>query len=179
MYLGSDAPGMYDEEDHPLLSADGYWIYIGGQPVPYEAKEAVSTSEGIVYKGTARALLNDEEEIILDIEWEPVNENTGDAITGKVAGYRFADNNSFFLEKGTYELKPGETIRFLFDYYDEQGKLIESKPYGSSIRVTTMSALKLQDRHLGECDLKYGLILTDAFQRDFATEMLETHITAE
>lgn len=175
-YLGTDEAGMLDENDRPLVSTDGYWIHIGNQLISYETKDAVSTDEGVVYKGTTRALLNDSREIILDIEWEPVNDDTADEVTGKITGYEFADNESFFMEKGKYELKPGDTIRFIFDYYNEEGKLIKSEPYGKSIVVTSMSALKVNDRYLGECDLKYGIILIDAYQRSFATEMLESHI---
>ncbi len=178
-YLGTDEAGMLDENDRPLVSTDGYWIHIGNQLISYEAKNAVSTGEGIVYKGTTRALLNDGREIILDIEWEPINDDTDIEVTGTITGYEFADNESFFLEKGKHELKPGETIRFLFDYYDEQGKLIKSEPYGNPIVVTSMSALKVTDKYLGECDLKYGIILIDAYQRSFATEMLESHIPAK
>ena len=177
-YLGTDEAGMLDENDRPLVSTDGYWIHVGNQLISYETKDAVSTDEGVVYKGTTRALLNDSREIILDIEWEPVNDDTADEVTGKITGYEFADNESFFMEKGKYELKPGDTIRFIFDYYNEEGKLIKSEPYGKSIVVTSMSALKVNDRYLGECDLKYGIILIDAYQRSFATEMLESHIPA-
>ena len=176
--LGTDEAGMLDENDRPLVSTDGYWIHVGNQLISYETKDAVSTDEGVVYKGTTRALLNDSREIILDIEWEPVNDDTADEVTGKIIGYEFADNESFFMEKGKYELKPGDTIRFIFDYYNEEGKLIKSEPYGKSIVVTSMSALKVNDRYLGECDLKYGIILIDAYQRSFATEMLESHIPA-
>ncbi|MBP5279487.1 MAG: hypothetical protein J6Z03_03305, partial [Erysipelotrichaceae bacterium] len=176
-YLGMDVPGMRDENDHPLVSTDGYWIHIGNQLICYEAKDSVDTSDGIIYTGTSRALLNDTAEIILNIEWEPINEDTGDEVYGKVTGYEFAADENGYMEKGTFELKPGDKISFLFDYYDEQGKLIKSETYGSPIRITSMSALRVEDRFIGECDLKYGVILKDVYQRLFETELLESHIT--
>ena len=176
-YLGKDVPGMIDVNDRPLLSTDGFWVYINNHLICYEASDAVTSEDGVVYKGTTKALLNDSVEIILDIRWKPVNDETGQYVTGEVAGYRLAGNDSFHLEKGDHELKPGERIRFLFDYYDEDGKLIKTEPYGGTIIVTSMSNLRVRDRHLDECDLKYGIVLSDAYQRTFATEMIESHIT--
>ena len=75
------------------------------------------------------------------------------------------------------EIKPGESLQFLFDYYDEDGKLIKTDVYGQVIRVTTMDTLKVEDKPLGECDLRYGITLTDVYQRTFVTDMVESHIT--
>ncbi|MBR5341957.1 MAG: hypothetical protein IK151_08560 [Erysipelotrichaceae bacterium] len=175
-YLGIDVAGMLDENDRPLLSTDGYWIHINNQVISYEADDVLTDDSGTIYKGTSKALLNDEKEIILDIEWNPVTDDSDQNITGRVTGYKFVNNDSFFMEKGKQELKPGETITFIFDYYDEEGKLIKSEPYGKKIRVTTMSDLKVEDKPLSTCDLKYGLVMTDAYQRIFATELVESHI---
>ena len=40
-----------------------------------------------------------------------------------------------------------------------------------------MDSLRVEDKHLKECDLRYGIVLTDIYQRTFATEMVESHIT--
>ena len=175
-YLGSDVAGMLDENDRPLLSTDGYWIHINNQLIAYEMGDVITDDSGTIYKGTTRAMLNDEQEIILDIEWDPIAYDSDQNVIGRVTGYNFADNDDFFMEKGKQELKPGETITFIFDYYDEAGNLIKSEPYGRKIIVTTMADLKVEDRPLGTCDLKYGLIMTDAYQRIFATELVESHI---
>ncbi len=94
-----------------------------------------------------------------------------------MTGYTLADNENAHMEKGTLELKPGQSLQFIFDYYDEQGNLIKSEPYGKTVRVTSMDALKVEDKPLEECDLKYGIVLTDVYQRTFATELIETHIS--
>ena len=80
------------------------------------------------------------------------------------------------MEKGLQEIKPGDTLQFLFDYYDEEGKLIKTEVYGNKVHASSMAALKVEDKPLGECDLRYGIILTDVYQRDFVTEMIESHI---
>ena len=175
-YLGRDVAGSLDENDHPMISTDGTWIHINDQLVCYEAEPAVSGDEGVTYKGTVKAMLNDETKIILKIEWDPITEDTGLEVYGHVVGYTFADNETSYMEKGLQEIKPGDTLQFLFDYYDEEGKLIKTEVYGNKVHASSMAALKVEDKPLGECDLRYGIILTDVYQRDFVTEMIESHI---
>ena len=81
-------------------------------------------------------MLNDEKEIFLQIEWDPVTEDTENDIKGHVTGYYNADNSVSFMEKGLKEVGP-----------------------------------------LDECDLRYGIILTDVYRRQFVTEMIGSHIT--
>ena len=81
------------------------------------------------------------------------------------------------MEKGLKEVGPGDTLQFLFDYYDEEGKLIRTEVYGSKVLTSSMSALNVEDRPLDECDLRYGIILTDVYRRQFVTEMIGSHIT--
>ena len=176
-YLGNDTPGAYDEEGHPVVSTDGTRIHINNVLAPYEVGNTVESEKGTIYKGTVKALMDGKTNIILDIEWDPIDENTGVDISGHVTGYTLADNENAHMEKGTLELKPGQSLQFIFDYYDEQGNLIKSEPYGKTVRVTSMDALKVEDKPLEECDLKYGIVLTDVYQRTFATELIETHIS--
>lgn len=176
-YLGHDVAGARDEEDHPMVSSDGTWIFIGNQLVCYEEEPAVTSEAGVIYKGTVKAMLNGDTKVILSIEWDPITEETGDEIEGHVTGYRLADEEASFMSKGMQEIKPGESLQFLFDYYDEDGKLIKTDVYGQVIRVTTMDTLKVEDNPLGECDLRYGITLTDVYQRTFVTDMVESHIT--
>ena len=175
-YLGQDVPGALDEKDHPMASTDGTWIHINNELVSYEKQAPVETEEGIIHKGTVKARLNDKDDILLQIEWEPITEDTPNDIKGSVKGYTFLDNSEPFREKGTLELSPGDKLRFLFDVYDESGKLIETQVSDKSIRVRRMNALTVSDKPLGECDIRYGIKLTDVFQRDFVTEMLEVHL---
>ncbi len=174
-YLGHDVPGALDADNHPMISNDGTWIHINGQLVAYEADTAVKTEQGVVYKGTVKAKV-DGEEVILYIEWDPITDETGVEVEGHVVGYRSTASETPFMEKGLEEIKPGQTVEFLFDYYDENGKLLKTEPYGPKLRPSSMAAMKVTDKKLGECDLRYGITITDVYERQFVTEYVEAHI---
>ena len=48
--------------------------------------------------------------------------------------------------------------------------------YGKKVRVLRDGALSVKDEPFGECDLQFGGMLTDIYQRTFLTETLETHV---
>ena len=173
-YLGEDVPGALDENDHPMASTDGTWIHIGNSLVCYEAQMPVETEMGVIYKGTVKARLNGKDDILLQIEWEPISEDTPREITGRVKGYTFLDDTEAHREKGIQELSPGDSLRFLFDIYDANGEFVETQLYGQSVRVTKMENLIVSDKPLGVCEVRYGIHLKDIFQRDFVTDMIDT-----
>ena len=80
------------------------------------------------------------------------------------------------MEKGMRTLEPGETLDFLFDFYDEEGKLIKTETSGSTYRVIKPENVTVSDQSLGKCTLQHGIVLTDAYQRKFQTQMVETEV---
>ena len=175
-YLGMDYAGKTDEDGHPMISTDGTWISIGGQPIFYEPGEIRETENGTIFTGISKAMLNGKTEIILQIEWSPVTKDSDTQPVGRVVGYREADNELGYMLKGLSQFETGETLDFLFDYYDEEGKLIETKTSGSTYRVIAPDDITVSDEPLGQCTLKHGIILTDVYQRVFQSEMVETVI---
>ena len=135
----------------------------------------MKTDKGVVYKGTVKAKV-DGEEVTLYIEWDPITDETGVEVEGHVVGYRSNSGQTTFMEKGMEEIKPGQTVEFLFDYYDESGNLVKTEAYGPKLRPSSMAAMKVSDEKLGECDLRYGITITDVYQRKFVTEYVEAHI---
>ena len=93
-----------------------------------------------------------------------------------MTGYDLVEDEFAFMSKGTQKLNAGDKIDFLFDYYDEEGKLISTEPYGKSIYVRTMDKLDVADRELEDCDIGFLGRLTDAYQRELYTEVVEAHI---
>ena len=174
-YLGSDYPGMYDEDGHPMISADGYWVKVGGRTVCYEMTGFREESVGTVYTGYVKALLNEAEEILLCIEWVPESEGS-DSLRGRIAGYEFADDEDAYMERGRNQLKPGEKLEFLFEYYDEEGNFLAKQTDGTPLRVLSPGRLAVTDGPLGSCVLHHGIVLTDVYQRTFESQMTETII---
>jgi hypothetical protein len=88
------------------------------------------------------------------------------------------DEMEAFTEKGLMQFRTGDSIQFLFDYYDDEGNVVsDEEPYGSRLLVTKPENLKVTDAPLGECDIQFGGVLTDIYQREIMTEVVEAHIT--
>jgi hypothetical protein len=152
------------------------WVHIGGELVCYETTVPKDTEEGVIYHGTAKARLNGEEEIQLLIEWEPVSEVTTQPANGRITGYYSLEEEHPFMKKGANVLESGDTLDFLFDYYDEQGEYIKTEAYGNTVRVISMDRLTVRDEPLPAGEVQYFGILTDAFQRELMTETVTASV---
>lgn len=180
-YLGSDYIGSEDEGGYPLITMDENWVHVGGQMVCYEAEPVRETDEGDVYTGNVRARLNDMMDITLHIEWDPSDENADTPETGHVTGYEYdyGEGLENFLDqyfedkKNMRNLKAGDTIQFMFDYYDKEGKLIRTEPAGGKIRVTKQERIKVTDEPIGSGEIVFNGVLTDVYQRVMTTEQIE------
>lgn len=175
-YLGSQHIGGTDAEGHPLVDMDDTWIHMNGRLVSYESKVVRETDDGVVYTGDVKARLNDEEDILIHIEWNPVKDGSEEEFIGKITGYELVNDENAFMKKGSEQLEYGDRIDFLFDYYDNEGKLVKTEKYGRSLIVTKQGDLKVSEEPLEECDIEFLGILTDVYQRDILTETLEAHI---
>lgn len=178
-YLGKDHVGGEDENGNPTIVMDEKWVHIGGELVCYEAEPVKETKEGDVYSGKVRARLNDEEDIMLMIEWDLEDDETKDIETGHVTGYYELGSDLFtsiFNTRGTDTLKTGDEIQFIFDTCDEEGKVIKTAPAGKKIRVIKQSDLKVEDAPMKDCDIVFNGVLTDVYQRTMTTEQLEMHV---
>ena len=53
---------------------------------------------------------------------------------------------------------------------------MKTETYGKKVRVLRNNEIAVKDEPFGECDLQFGGMLTDIYQRTFLTETLETHV---
>ena len=173
-YLGSDHIGSDDADGHPMIAMDENWVHIGGELVCYEAQPVRETDDGDVFTGEVKARLNGKKDITLKIEWDPVEEGSDKPAQGRVTGYDSETLLDFLSEtKSVKDLEAGDTIQFLFDYYDANGKLVDTHPAGGKIRITKQNRLVVEDAPLGDCDISFGGVLTDVYQRVMTTEQIE------
>lgn len=178
-YLGKDQIGGVDENGHPTITMDENWVHVGGELVCYEADPIRTTKNGDVFSGKVRARLNDEEDIMLTIEWDPVKENEEGPEKGHVTGYYPIDTDSFsdvLTSRGTKSLQTGDAIQFIFDICDENGDVIKTAPSGNVIRVIKQSDLTVEDKPMKGCEIVFNGVLTDIYQRTMTTEQLEMKI---
>lgn len=176
MYLGSDHIGAVDESGNPMVALENSWPHIGGQLIAYNAQAVRETEEGTVFSGRTRALLNGKTEVEILIECDPVKEASEQPAEAHIVGYEPLDDPLSFMQKGVQTLEAGDTLQFLFDFYDDEGKLVETAVYGQKVRVLRDKPVAVKDEPFGRCDLQFGGMLTDIYQRVFLTETLETHV---
>ena len=178
LYIGREHFADDDGNGHPLVSMDGIWAHINGQVVCYEAEDPIMTDEGIVYRGTVKAKLNGTENITMHIEWDPVSEETDSDFTGYVTGYsRDDDKHAFFMRKGLEQFVTADTVEFVFDFYDEQGKLIKTGTYGDKMHVITEDQITVRDEMFKSGTVvSYFGILTDVYQRELITEEIREQV---
>ena len=178
MYIGREHFYDVDAEGHPLVSMDGVWAHVNGHVVCYETDEPLVTEEGTIYRGTAKARLNGKENITLHIEWDPVKEDTEAEVTGRVTGYSRDDEKEFFfMKKGLEPFETGDTIEFLFDFYDEEGNLIKTDSYGGKLHVITADGLTVKDELFDAgTEVQYFGVLTDVYQRELMTEEIREQV---
>ena len=180
-YLGTDyiGNGNGDANGHPMINMDGYWVSVDGQIICYEADQIRDSKAGTVFTGKTRARLNDREDIILYIEWEPVEEGSEAERTGHIMGYDTDSSallGSLFDTKGMLTLKAGDTIQFIFSEYDMEGNLLASEPEGKQIYITDQDRLKVEDKQMKGSDIVFNGVLTDVYQRIMTTESVELHV---
>ena len=176
MYLGSDHVGALDENGNPMVALENSWPHIGGALICYNAAQARDTEEGTVFSGTTTALLNGKTQIKIFIECDPVKEASDQPMEAHITGYELVNDPLAFMRKGLQQLEAGDTLQFLFDFYDDQGNLVKTDTYGKKVRILRTGEVTVKDEPFGECDLQFGGMLTDIYQRTFLTETLETHV---
>jgi hypothetical protein len=183
MYIGRVHIDAGEEEGHPLIGLSDRWASVNGHLVCYETQTPIETDEGTVFKGTIDARLNDTENITLHVEWDPVKEGAEydeDYVPeGRVTGYsRDTENTLFFMRKGLEQFKTGDRIDFLFDIYDEEGKIKDTRTYGSSLTVLSDERLTVKDLPFEDgTELEYYGMLTDVYQRELITEAIRERVS--
>ena len=183
MYIGRVHIDAGEEEGHPLIGLSDRWASVNGHLVCYETQTPIETDEGTVFKGTIDARLNDTENITLHVEWDPVKEGAEydeDYVPeGRVTGYsRDTENTLFFMRKGLEQFKTGDRIDFLFDIYDEEGKIKDTKTYGSTLTVLSDERLTVKDLPFEDgTELEYYGMLTDVYQRELITEAIRERVS--
>ena len=178
MYLGREYIDAGESQGHPLISLDDMWAAVNGHLACYETEEPLVTEEGTIYKGTIKARLNDSEDITIHVEWDPVKEDSAEEMQGHVTGYSRDDSRElFFMKKGLEQFEAGDKIEFMFDVYDEEGKLIDTIAYGKPLTVLSDERLTVKDEPLEEGTvLEYYGVLTDVYQRELMTEAIREKI---
>ena len=178
MYLGREYIDAGESGGHPLVGLDDRWTHVNGHLACYETEEPLETDEGVIYKGKIKARLNDTDDITIHVEWDPVKDDSEEEVEGHVTGYSVDDDKElFFMRKGLEQFNTGDKIEFMFDIYDEEGKLTDTVSYGKTLTVVSDERLTVKDEPLEDGTvLEYYGVLTDVYQRELMTEAIREKI---
>lgn len=140
---------------------DGTWLALDGQVVPYYMMDAVEYTDGYSITGYVPCFLNDERvELLLEFTSEDPNGH----ITG--ARYIYADGETEAVAKNITEVKAGDEIVPICDYYSYSGEYQDSYKLDAKIVLTDntqISNVKVEE------PTKATLRITDIYNQYYWT----------
>ncbi len=163
--LGLDNRFNFDTYGNLIADYDRLWVALDGQPCAYyllsdDYDETTGRYETIGY---VPALVNDER---MDIILKFTDQNPD----GTVLGGRVMDSNGT-LDRGLYELKAGDTIDLLCNYYSYNMTFDDSYFLGETWTLT--GTPKVSMIRLDNSDFMFGYRFTDSFGANYWTPMIK------
>ena len=161
--LGSDDYYELDDKNNLKITFDRTWISINGRIVPFYSLESSEDYS----KGKVPAYLNGEL-VNLIIVWDSNNQN------GKVIGAESVDEygNTTITQKGLIQIKNGDKIEPLFDYYNYNGEYKSSYTVGDPL-VVDNDNLVVNYNDIGSGKYYVYYKITDVYGNDYYTESVE------
>lgn len=158
--LGVDSYFEKDNDDDLKVTSDGKWVAINGQIVKYELVEHTDNYE----KGKVPALLNGNRVNII-IYWDK------DHPDGEVIGAEYADyyGDTTMYGRGLIDIKKGDEIDFIVDYYKYNGDYDDEYIYGDTLKVGK-KGLKVSYEWIGDGECTIYYMLTDIYNNIYYTE---------
>ena len=126
--LGMD--NVFDIDKNTLIAdAENTWVAINNQPVAYYHTDTVENNGVLINSGYVPALLNGER-----VNLMIVFEGTEGYIAGATTDYKNGETDT--VAKSVTELKVGDKLDFLCDYYDYNCQYQDSYMLGEPMTVT-------------------------------------------
>ncbi|MFA6948078.1 MAG: clostripain-related cysteine peptidase [Eubacteriales bacterium] len=159
--LGYDNIYNFDEDGDLRIDFDNTWVTLGGKVVCFYFEDEYKGDDGSWWTyGYVPALINGEYAEII-IRWDSEHEG------GYVQGYR-VDCSANVSAKGYIQLKEGDKLEFLCDYYDYDFNLTDTFSFGDAVTYTGELAVAYDDIGEGDCLVYY--CLTDIYGNVYQTE---------
>lgn len=164
--LGLDNTYYFDDDLDLVLDYDNTWIAINGQVVSYTMQSNDIDGDTYVITGTVPALLNGER-VELVLVFSDQDEY------GTVAGARkvYDEDETDTVMKGLIEIKEGDVIDFLCDYYSYAGEYQDTYMLGN--QMTVEGELFISNVDIGQVSPRVTYRLTDIYGNHFWTEAIQ------
>lgn len=160
--LGLDNTFSWLDDDSLLLEHDGTWLTLNGNTCAYYLVSDTQQADGTwTTVGRIPALLNGEF-VNLNVVFD--EENTEGAVTGAYPMYE--DESIGVQAKGNIQIKAGDKIELLCDYYDLDGNYSDSYTLGKEFTVP-QSGLSLTNLKLDAEEISATYRITDIYGNSF------------
>ncbi len=160
--LGLDNVFEFDETGALIGDTDRTWLAINGQPVAYYYMDTVDDGTNYTITGYVPALLNGQRvKLLLVFD----NANPYGFIAGATTEY--AEGETETVAKGMTEIKVGDTLDFLCDYYSYDGEYQDSYFLGEQMTVT--ENMEISNVDVGEGKVKVTYRFTDIYNQKYWT----------
>ncbi len=162
--LGLDNVFTIDDDGNLLGEDSNTCMTIEGEPVAFYVTDTLEEGENSITTGYVPAMLNGERvELILVFE----NEDAG-YIAGAKSVYK--NNETETVAKNLTEVKAGDKIDFICDYYSYDGEYMDSYMLGEQITLPENPEIGYMD--YGDNKDKITYRLTDIYQQNYWTPEL-------
>ncbi len=160
--LGLDNVFEFDENGALLGDTDRTWLAINGQPVAYYYLDTVEDGTNYSISGYVPALLNGERvELMLVFD----SKNPHGIISGACPVY--VEGETETVAKGLTEIKVGDTLDFICDYYSYAGEYQDSYFLGEQMVVT--ENMEISNVDVGEGNVRVTYRFTDIYNQQYWT----------
>lgn len=162
--LGLDNVFTIDDDGNLLGEDSNMAMSIGGEPVAFYVLDTVGENEDTITTGYVPALLNGERvELIIVFDG-----NADPYIAGARTVYK--NNETETIAKNLTEVKAGDKIDFLCDYYSYDGEYQDSYMLGE--QITYKDDTEIGYRDYGDSKDRITYRLTDIYQQHYWTPVL-------
>lgn len=164
--MGLDNVFDFDDDGNLIADTDNTWLAINGQPVAYYHTDTTEFGNDVYsITGYVPVKLNGERaNLILVFD----SENPDGYIAGASTDY--INNETDTVAKNMTELKSGDTLDFICDYYSYDGTYDDSYYLGEQMTVT--DNMKISNVDVGNGQLKITYRFTDIYNREYWTESI-------
>ncbi len=163
--LGLDNVVSFDESGNLIGTWNGSWLSVNDQPVAYRHTTTITTEEGVTYTGYIPAFLNGRR-VKLMVIFDPEHEDG--FIAGAEPDYDELTETST-VARGLIEIKDGDKIDFICDYFTYDGVYDDSYYLGDQLTVS--GDLVLSNTILGQDGVALYRF-TDIYQQNYWTEAI-------
>lgn len=163
--LGLDNVYSFDGGGNLIADTARDWVALNGQIVAYYHTDTIENGDDYTISGYIPALLNGERVRLLAVFDQ---EHPEGYIAGAETDYR--DNETETAAKSMTELKDGDTLDFVCDYYSYDGEYLDSYYLGE--QMVYSGELQISNVDVGEGAVKIMYCFTDIYNQEYWTEAI-------